>query len=1350
MATIGNSGSVVTLTAAERNATITGTIDAFGSVGVFNGLTLDAAVFGPATTSFTLVNAGLVESFDTFSNADFGIILAAPGTIKNTGSIIADRGIAIFGTAAGAYIDNTKLIHGTEGYGIYVEGSASIRNTGLVEDTDLSGAFGGAAAIILQRGGGSVTNAGTITGPNGINFENPGTGAATAYVHNTGTITAFNTLDLNGNFATGFIKYGIGVYSDITGEVVNGGSISGNHVGVVFERAIGTVQNTGHISAASGYGVYLNVGGTVSNTGTIYGFSQGMFVGEGATTNVITNSGLVSAVEGAITTANYVEFGGAILEIGPGTITNTGTVSDPGAFGISLLGESFGTGVATLVTATIINTGLVRALYGIDFAGLGGVDNGGTILATDFGVAAYSTVGQILNTGLIEETAGVFIDGTFTQTGAGVLLRHGGVVTNSSTGTIIATGGDGIEFAAGGSLNNAGAITGHYGVELTAGGTVKNTGTINGADFGIFSTAPTGFTSVNNSGLIEATAKSLITIGTLTFSAVGIDVYGSGTITNTASIIGVGEGIFLGPSTASDLIVNSGLIDATGTTIVTASGTVGSVGVFLLDGGTINNKAGGTIIGYAVGVDSGQFLGALGERSRNSTVATSITNSGVIEGSPSTITFSNGSILSSAGGVALVAGGALTNEATGTISGHFGVYLSGGASDITNTIDNLGTIEGFSDFGVILGQNASLANSGLITGSSYGVFAYAANQITNQSGGVISGGVIGIVASNTFGETSTIANSGHILATYDGVILTAGGAVDNAGLISATSAGIVTTDDAATIDNTGTIITSTATYNNGIDLIAGGLITNAGLMEGGSGIFTQEGGTIVNSGSIIVYLQGIALNATGTVSNSGLIDVTKSGYNSGIQLNSGGIATNTGTIEAGTGFGLQAGGTVVNKGTITGRTAIYLEAGGTAINDGLITSKNGIFTREGGTIINAGTMIGGGIYLTDAGAVSNSGFIDVTASGYYPGINLHDGGLVTNTGTIESGTGIILQAGGTAVNDGKIAGRNGIFTKAGGTVTNAGTIDASNTGIIMNAGGTVIDTGLISIGSTGFAAIYFDAGFSATSRLIISATAKFTHGTVQLNGGALEFAADGKTVGTFAPESLEIINAGSITIDTGAIWDIAGTFTNGSNGILINDGTIKEGATDLISFNGPIEGTGLIELGKKPLTVESTVAATQKLEFTGTGDELVIGDAKDFHAAIEKFTLGETIDLAGVTHADITGTHFAKGVLTLAEAAGAITITFASPATFGSDVFVLTTDGAGTAITLAKPAMTILTPTTPPAAVGLSDSHLPIGTTMTATPGHLTGLTMFVPGNFGCAPQLLQTAAAIPPITLQP
>ncbi len=1016
MATIGSTTKPVTLTAADRTATLTGTIDAYGPVGKFNAQTLNAAIFGPATTDFTLLNTGLIESFDTATNADYGILLATVGTIKNTGSIIADRGIAILGTKTGAYIDNTKLIHGTEGYGVYVDGNAKILNTGLIEDTDLTNAGGDAAAIILHAGGGSVTNAGTITGPNGINFENLGTGAPTAYVHNTGTITAYNTLDVTGNFSSGFIKYGIGVYSDIKGKIVNAGTIAGNHVGIVFEHAVGTVLNTGKITSSKGYGVYLNVGGTVSNTGTILGLEQGIFVGAGSITNVITNSGYIGATEAPFLGPLGTYFTTAILEIGAGTITNTGTARGTGGIGIELYAETFTSGGGAPAPGTIINAGLAEGIEGVTFYGIGGVANTGRIIGTARGVNAYSPIAQIYNSGTIEATGATYnfttiATDTYTAT---ALAIHGGNITNTATGRILAP----------------------QGIAIFA----------NGAD----------------------------------------------TLTNAGTIIGGEIGVQMqGLST----LQNSGLIETTGT--------------------------------------------------------------------------------AAEGAVNLVDGGDLTNTKTGTIIGRIAV---------------------------------------------------------NGRTGIL-----------------TVNNAGYIAATganYDAIGLSAGGTIINSGTIRAIAAGIITTSDAATIDNTGTIITSTASYNSGIDLNAGGLITNAGLMEGGSAIFTQEGGTIINSGSMILYRSGIYLSGLGTVRNSGLIDVTKSGYNTGIDL-------------------------------------------------------------------------GGG-------------------------------GLVTNTGTIESGTGIFLKSAATAVNDGHITGRNGVYAKAGGTIINAGTIGASSTGIFMAAGGTIIDTGTISVAAAGFTAIYFKSGFSATSRLIISPTTRFQGATVQLNGAALEFAADGTKIGTFAPEDQQIMNAGSITIDTGAIWELVGTFTNGSSSILINDGTVKEGATDLISINGPLEGTGLIELGQKPLTFESTVAATQTLEFTGTAETLVLGDATAFHGKIEKFAIGDSIDLKSLAKTSITGTQFAKGVLTLDATGGDVELTFASPASFGTDIFVLTADGAGTAITLKKPAMTIQTPPTPPQAATL-DPPLPTGTATTPTPDSLTALTMSLPAPIGIAAHLLHpTPTTLPPITLQP
>ncbi len=253
----------------------------------------------------------------------------------------------------------------------------------------------------------------------------------------------------------------------------------------------------------------------------------------------------------------------------------------------------------------------------------------------------------------------------------------------------------------------------------------------------------------------------------------------------------------------------------------------------------------------------------------------------------------------------------------------------------------------------------------------------------------------------------------------------------------------------------------------------------------------------------------------------------------------------------------------------------------------------------------------------------------------------------------------------------------------GGVIDNTGTVYGAAIGIDVSQGGTIIDSGAIASGYR--YAIFFYPGCAAESRLILSPTAHFT-GTVQLNGGALNLAADGKKIGTFAPENLQILNAGSITIDSGAIWDIAGTFTNGSTGVLVNDGTIKESAHDLIDFNGPITGTGVIELSKETLTFNGAVASAQKISFSGTGEDLALGDAAKFAAKIEQFALGDTIDLTSIALSAITATHFASGVLTLDEGAIKLEFTFDNPSTFGSDSFKLSSAGAGTAITLAAAA----------------------------------------------------------------
>lgn len=586
-----------------------------------------------------------------------------------------------------------------------------------------------------------------------------------------------------------------------------------------------------------------------------------------------------------------------------------------------------------------------------------------------------------------------------------------------------------------------------------------------------------------------------------------------------------------------------------------------------------------------------------------------------------------------------------------------------------------GTVDAYGAAGTYVSDTGTLPESDKFDAAIFGPAGATAFTIVND-GDITSNGTSAYGAGILLGSAGTITNAGTITAA-DGIAVfgTAKGAdIINTKLINATIGFGVYLHAAGTVQNQGELIAGTL----GIALGNGGKVTNSGTIKTTS----QYGDGIVVAGGKADYIH-----------NTGLIEAGRFGQAAGILLAGTGLVVNAGTIEGSGGISLRAAGTARNTGEILAGEGfgIALYAGGTVTDSGYLGAATGIFIAGGaGDVTAAGTIRAeGGIFLTDGGAVTSSASIVAI-----DGINL-TGGLAKNSGLIKvSDNGVITQQyAATLDNTGTIlAGNEGARFTAGGTIINAGLISATAYGVVLTNGGTLFDTGTIEGGS---GAVYFVA--NASNRLIISPTATFI-GTVELNGGALNFAADGKKIGTFAPEDLQILNAGSITIDTGAIWEISGTFTNGTAGILINDGTLKEGANDLIAFNGPIEGTGLIELGKNPLTVASTVAATQKLEFNGTGESLVVGDAAAFHGKIEKFAAGDTIDLIGIPLGSITGTHFAGGILTIDEAGHTIKLSFVSPASFGSDVFVLTADGQGTAITLETPAMSILGPTALPEA----------------------------------------------------
>ena len=110
-------------------------------------------------------------------------------------------------------------------------------------------------------------------------------------------------------------------------------------------------------------------------------------------------------------------------------------------------------------------------------------------------------------------------------------------------------------------------------------------------------------------------------------------------------------------------------------------------------------------------------------------------------------------------GVALVAGGLLSNAATGTIYGGYAGVKSGGTDSLTLINAAGGTIAG-GRYGVYAGAGnvSNLTNGGIMIGySAVGALVLGGGTVDNQTHGRISGYYDAIVANGT--AASTITNA---------------------------------------------------------------------------------------------------------------------------------------------------------------------------------------------------------------------------------------------------------------------------------------------------------------------------------------------------------------------------------------------------------------------------------------------------------------------------------------------------------------------------------------------------------------------------------------------------------------
>ncbi len=419
-------------------------------------------------------------------------------------------------------------------------------------------------------------------------------------------------------------------------------------------------------------------------------------------------------------------------------------------------------------------------------------------------------------------------------------------------------------------------------------------------------------------------------------SGVGLSLGGNGSVTNTGQISG-NEGVkILGGGSVSNAA--GGSISATG---AAGGGTLVGAGVYIR-GTSVNVTNAGSVSGGAYGV----ALQGSGTVTNTATVAGG-EDGVIIKGGVGQVSNSGTITASIDDGVALFAGGSITNNAGGSVSGHStgaAIYITGGTGTVTNdgslpgndieailiesggsvVNDSTGTISAVNTGVFFKVQSGTVINRGQITGTGTqgtGVYLENSGSVSNAQGASITGARFGAFLE---GGAGTLANYGAISGgSYDGVVLGLGGSVTNAAgaSILGGSGGVYAKyRAAATVTNSGTIGT-TGVHGAGIDLSDGGTVTNnlGGSVAGADhGVFVLNGaGTVNNQGSISgnryhgVHLGagGSAINAAGASISGGSSGVYIGAVPNGTVTNSGVITT---TSASGAGTDLQDGGSVGN------------------------------------------------------------------------------------------------------------------------------------------------------------------------------------------------------------------------------------------------------------------------------------------------------------------------------------------------------------------------------------------------------------------------------------------------------
>ncbi len=756
-------------------------------------------------------------------------------------------------------------------------------NSTYINSGVINGSING---VIVNATVNTFTNNGTINGGGA-------SGAAVGMYAGIGTLTNSGTLSAPIGFFDDFA--GVGTF-------INNGKILGNSTGIQTSQNIGLLSNSGTIQGANQWGlwnVYYGTGiGTLNNFGTITGAASGII--NTNKINILTNTGLIQntgyykntgiwGVTAAIWNYGNTSGAGTI-----GTLTNSGTITGP-QYGIASNGQQNTNYHCTPFGCTPTGISIYTAT-------ISSIANSGTINGGKYGIynGVLSTFGTVTNSGKILGGQGGIVNST----------TIGGIF-NSVTGTI--SGGQGPY-----GIYSSGSI-----------GSINNYGTISSQNYGLYNSGTLG--PLNNY------SGATITGGNGTFG-----VYNSGTmgsVVNGGMIIGAGTGLY-----------NSRVMGA-----VTNTGTISSL-----------YNAAGRITGGVTGVSNTNQLSRL-------------TNTGVISGTSYGV-----SNISASGSIS-----SLANMTGGTITGsNTGIYNTGSIG----TLSNSGVLSGGLNAINSVYQLTNILNSGTISGNitiipvtsaPYQAYITITGATTNAIGTLTGGNINTAIGNLTLAQNTLLEDNIFLPASSPTGI---GKAVNYGQLTLQTNQTIY-----GNFQNLGTVVLS-----GGAALTVTGVYTDPPESSTGTVVIQASNGDASPMGTQVIAQSAVPIDAS-------MATVSGLGYSvSNIRTvdGPGGTYLLVGDL-ARTDFILNQDGNLVAQDLAGSRALIQSGSGSTYLvgqntYTGPTTVTSGVLGIVGTSASPRYTVTGGTLRIDG----SASGVVSVGSGGTLSGSGLFGGGTIGAGGVI--------------------------------------------------------------------------------------------------------------------------------------------------------------------------------------------------------------------------------------------------------------------------------------------------------------------------------------------------------------